>query len=358
MPAGVARWPWPHLIWLSLLVFADLQLWLTGGLFYASSTTDVWLKALVTDAVDSGLFYLNWFWLMPYLLTRRGLAWYSLGALGGLLLFVALRSGVGVFLDEAAQLGASPVPLAVRLKVLGTTHLLLGMLILGLSFGLRLSGDYLRERRSRQELEQRQLATELSLLKAQLNPHFLFNTLNNIYSLTLQRSALASEAVLRLSELMRYQLYESSDDAVPLVQELRQLRSFVALQALRLPPEVADEAIPVTLMLPPGAEYVYHIPPMLLLPLVENAFKHGDLAARPHVAWLTLQLDADGRLQFSVRNFVSLNGAALAQPGGLGMVNLQRRLELLYPGRHQLTVQAGAEEYLVSLILEPAPRPY
>jgi LytS/YehU family sensor histidine kinase len=232
-------------------------------------------------------------------------------------------------------------------------HLPLGGLILLLSAGLRLAGDYLRQREDRRELERQHMRTELSLLKTQLQPHFLFNTLNNIYSLTLQASPQAPEAVMRLAELMRYQLYDSTDDLVPLAREIKHLRGFLALQLLRLPPDEADEALPFTVLLPPGAEYARRLPPMLLLPLVENAFKHGDLAARPLVARLHLQLEPDGRLLFSVLNYCGHQAASdPAPPGGMGLTNLRRRLELLYPGRHRLTVAATVTEYQVKLEMQ------
>lgn len=200
-------------------------------------------------------------------------------------------------------------------------------------------------------MEQQHLRTELALLKTQLHPHFLFNTLNNIYSLTLNCSPQAPEAVLRLSELMRYQLYDSAADTVPLAREISHLQSFLTLQHLRLPPDEADEAIQFTVLLPPGAEHAYQLPPMLLLPLVENAFKHGDLTARPHVVRLSLQLADDGQLHFSVRNRLAY-GTPPEAPGGVGLANLKRRLTLLYPERHALVVVENNEEYSVRMTLQ------
>jgi hypothetical protein len=344
---------WPHLVWLGLLVYTDVQLWFTrAGLYYTAPTEPItfWRNALLADALDCALFYLNYLVLQPRLFReRRGLAY--LGAVvAALLLFTLGRVWLSVLLAEGAQQGQFALSPAAHAQLLLAYHLPLGGLILLLSAGLRLAHDYWQEREQRRELEQQHLRTELSLLKTQLHPHFLFNTLNNIYSLTLQASPQAPEAVMRLAELMRYQLYDSTDDLVPLIQEIRHLRGFLALQLLRLLPDEADEAVPFTVLLPPGAEYARRLPPMLLLPLVENAFKHGDLAARPHVARLRLQLEPDGQLLFSVRNYCApAGGPALVAPGGMGLTNLQRRLELLYPSRHSLTITGSATEYHVTL---------
>lgn len=350
LPRFLKRLPWPHLVWLGLLLYFDVQLRLLRvGPFLPVLEDHFWLNALLTDILDSGLFYLNWL-LMPRLFVRTRLAAYFLALAVGLAAFTALRIGLSYALEEVKIQGV-PQTLAYYVRVLQSYYLLLGGQILLLSFFLRLAGDYLRERDDRRELEKQHLRTELALLKTQLHPHFLFNTLNNIYSLTLNGSPQAPEAVLRLSELMRYQLYDSADDTVPLAREISHLQSFLTLQHLRLPPEEADEAIQFTVLLPPGAEYVYQLPPMLLLPLVENAFKHGDLAARPHVVRLSLQLADDGQLHFSVRNRLAPVPAPAA-PGGMGLVNLRRRLALLYPGRHDLRVVANAEEYSVRMTLQ------
>lgn len=351
-PALLKRLPWPHLVWLGLLLYFDIQLRLLRvGPFLPMLEDNFWLNAFLTDVLDSGLFYLNWL-VMPRLFVRTRLPAYFLVLGLGLAAFAALRIGLSYALEEVKIQGV-PQTLAYYVQVLQAYYLLLGGQIVLLSFFLRLAGDYLREREDRRELEKQHLRTELALLKTQLHPHFLFNTLNNIYSLTLNCSPQAPEAVLRLSELMRYQLYDSADDTVPLAREISHLQSFLTLQHLRLPPDEADEAIQFSILLPPGAEYAYQLPPMLLLPLVENAFKHGDLTARPHVVRLTLHLTEDSQLHFSVRNRQAPHATPEA-PGGVGLANLRRRLALLYPRQHDLVVVANAEEYSVRMTLHLA----
>ncbi|AHJ99259.1 sensor histidine kinase [Hymenobacter swuensis] len=348
LPSFLRRLPWSHMAWVGLLLYFDVQGWLLRqGVLIPPLKDNFWPLAITTDILDSGLFYLNWL-LMPRLFARRQLGLYLLVLVAGLAAFCGLRIGVSYYFDEVKVQGVSQ-PLAYYVQVLQSYYFLLGGLILLLSFFVRLAGDYLQERDNRQELEKQHLRTELELLKTQLHPHFLFNTLNNIYSLTLNGSPQAPEAVLRLAELMRYQLYDSADDLVPLSREIGHLQSFLTLQHLRLPTDDADEAIQFTVLLPPGAEHVCRLPPMLLLPLVENAFKHGDLTARPHVVRLSLRLTEDGQLHFLVRNRVAPEAA---DPGGVGLVNLRRRLALLYPGRHTLAITANAEEYAARLSLQ------
>jgi LytS/YehU family sensor histidine kinase len=147
---------------------------------------------------------------------------------------------------------------------------------------------------------------------------------------------------------MRYLLYESAADTVPLAQELRHLQGFLELQRLRLPLAEAAAAIVLHAQVAPEV-LAAPVAPLLLLPLAENAFKHGDLAARPAVG-LELEATAAG-LRFVVHNFVAATPAGPLPAGGLGLANLRRRLALLYPDRHTLTVQAGPAEYTVTLHL-------
>ncbi|MCC3157806.1 sensor histidine kinase [Hymenobacter sp. 15J16-1T3B] len=312
---------------------------------------NVVLRSLVTDALYAGIFYLNWRELIPRLLARGQVVLYALSVVLLLALFVGLRLASFHWVYTAVWEKSMKQPTLLQLAV---PYALMGLMMAFLSSALKVTGDYLQERRNRRELERRQLLTELSLLKMQVNPHFLFNTLNNIYALASQKSDRAPEAVLRLAEIMRYMLYESAADTVPLSQELQHLRSFLALQQLRLPATGGAAILFDDAGLPAAAEWP--VAPMLLLPLVENAFKHGDLTARPAVQ-IRLELTAAGALQLVVDNAVAPEpgGAALEASGGVGLVNLRRRLELLYPGRHELRLETPPGHYRASLRLLPGP---
>ncbi len=336
-------------------------------------------RLLVEDVCAATLFYLTWSWLVPGTLGRARVMQYLLGAA---LLGLPYAAVVGWTTAQSSRKGVQisayrvtrPVPgrgngrlettIVKAAKTPGFMPTLwmrvfsscvVGAFVIGSASALRITGDYIRGQRNRRELERQQLLTELAMLKTQINPHFLFNTLNNIYSLTSRKSDKAPEAVLRLSEIMRYLLYESSTDTVPLSRELAHLRSFLDLQRLRLAAS-AQEAI-VLEMEGTAPDCAHPIAPLLLLPLVENAFKHGDLTARPIAVHIALHLAADGLLRFSVLNYVAPADAARElprQPGGVGLVNLRRRLELLYPNRYALDVQTTPEQHRVTLVLLPA----
>ncbi|UOG74375.1 sensor histidine kinase [Hymenobacter tibetensis] len=331
-------------------------------------------RQLLEDIFGATLFYLTWQWLVPRTLGRARIGQYVLLAA---MLIIPYAAIVGTFTVQFANKGVKIQAYKVTRQVAGkkkpvTTivdpqkrglegpllwgvvlgSLFIGTVVVGSSTALRITNDYLRQQRNRREQERQQLLTELAMLKTQINPHFLFNTLNNIYSLTSRKSDKAPEAVLRLAEIMRYLLYESSTDTVPLSREIQHLNSFLDLQRLRLSASAQDAIrFEVTGAAPDSA---HPVAPLLLLPLVENAFKHGDLTARPVAVHISLNLTTEGLLRFSVLNYVAPADAERelpVQPGGVGLVNLRRRLELLYPGRYTLHVETLPAQHLVTLVL-------
>jgi hypothetical protein len=210
------------------------------------------------------------------------------------------------------------------------------------------------QRRFRQKLRQEQLAkqaaqAELTYLKAQLNPHFLFNTLHNIHTLAYLQSPLTPDAILRLASLMRYMLHESNASVVPLRQELHYLQDFISLQQLRY------AQTPVVQVDVEGEVDTWYLPPLLLLPLLENAYKHSPAYLQVHAIRLSLEVTA-GALTFRLRNPISTKPLPAAEPGGIGLANVRKRLQLLYPDQHSLQVTVGAEYFEVLLLLKPLPR--
>lgn len=185
---------------------------------------------------------------------------------------------------------------------------------------------------------------ELRLLREQLNPHFLFNTLNNLYGLAVQKSDQLPPLMLKLSDLLRYSLYETRDGAVPLSRELDYIRNYIGLESIRL----ADRAeIDVSLEEPAGD---YRIAPLLLIVLVENCFKHLD-AEPGQTPFVRIFI----RMQGDTLHFQSLNSkrrASLAgdrRQGGIGLENARKRLQMLYPNRHQLAANDGEDHFEVTL---------
>ena len=199
------------------------------------------------------------------------------------------------------------------------------------------------EKETRQQLEKEKLTVELELLKAQLHPHFLFNTLNNLYSLTLEGSSKAPRAVLQLSALLRYMLYECNKPMADLGKEIEVLQTYIALEKFRF-----RERLEISASFT-GDIDSQPIAPLLLLPFVENAVKHGT-SEQLDKCWMSLHLHvAKDILTFKLINSTRITEAA--RTGGLGLPNVRRRLSLLYPD-HQLKIISDEDTFMVSLTLK------
>lgn len=199
------------------------------------------------------------------------------------------------------------------------------------------------------ETEARQVKAELDLLKAQINPHFLFNTLNNIYSLVVTGHEHAAMSLIRLSSVMRYVLESGKRDLVPLNEEIRFLEDLLALEEIRL-----EDQCEITFEL--GQETVdCMVPPLLFVPLVENCFKHG-IGPDPRLNQVTITLAVGKEVVIcsTVNRVAPKLGKPLDQPAGLGLKNLKKRLEILWPGRATLECQAEGDEFRVTLTIPVA----
>jgi ligand-binding sensor domain-containing protein len=199
-------------------------------------------------------------------------------------------------------------------------------------------------RQLKTELSTQNVISEMALLKSQINPHFLFNTLNNIYSLIYQKSEDAPSAVMKLSELMRYMVYETNVDAVPLEKEINYLKSFIELQLLRLKNK---DFVHFTIE---GNIYGKTIAPMLLIPFVENAFKHGSKKVQNPGIVINLTI-GDNNLRFDVLNYYQQGAVNKDEIGGIGVENVKRRLELIHPNSHILNISQTETQYVTNLEL-------
>jgi LytS/YehU family sensor histidine kinase len=201
-------------------------------------------------------------------------------------------------------------------------------------------------RKLRDELINQRQAGELALLKSQVNPHFLFNTLNNIYSLVYHKSDEAPEAVMKFSSIMRYVLHDANSEVVLLEKEVEYLRSYVELQRLRYK---LPGLVRLTIE---GKTDGIKIAPMLLIPFVENAFTHG---SKNHQPAITVSLYAEDHLiRFEVFNFIRKNQPVTEKhDSGVGLSNIRRRLELIYPGKYSLSVREEDDQFNVNLVIQP-----
>lgn len=215
-----------------------------------------------------------------------------------------------------------------------------------LSTSVRITMEWFKNERQKKEMEAEKLGSELAFLKSQVNPHFLFNILNNICSLARKKSDLTENAIIKLSQIMRYMLQDSKDEKVSLEKEVEYLQSYIELQRLRLSETVKIDFMTV------GRPELFSIEPLLLIPFVENAFKHG--VSYQESSEISIRLNCLGHvLFFAVENhIVRRRTNTLEQGSGIGLKNVIRRLELLYPGKHQLRISDDDNQYKVELEIQ------
>jgi sensor histidine kinase YesM len=218
-----------------------------------------------------------------------------------------------------------------------------------LSTVLRVVMDWWRYQNEKQMLLTQTMQSELRFLKSQINPHFLFNTLNNLYALTLKKSDKAPEIVLKLSEIMRYMLYECNERRVYLSKEIHYIYNYLDLERLRQPKE-ADIRFVVE-----GHISEQMVAPLLFVPFLENSFKHGLNHQVQGGGFVRLRLSASGDdLEFFIENskVERLPRQDHPRSGGIGLANVRQRLEILYPDNHQLDIVDEPHRYTVTLRLK------
>lgn len=211
-----------------------------------------------------------------------------------------------------------------------------------IAVAIKLLKYWYANQQAQKDLLQEKLEAELKFLKTQIHPHFLFNTLNNLYALTLKKSDLAPAVVLKLSELINYMLYECHENLVPLEKEVKFIYNYVDIEQLRY-----GDKLDVDIRLN-GDVGKSKIAPLLLLPFVENCFKHG-ASLELEQSWVKIDIDVqDDQILFKVENN---KGSSLTTNGnqGIGITNVRRRLDLLYNGDHELKIINGNETFLVIL---------
>ena len=281
------------------------------------------------------LVYSFFYFLIPrYLLTRKFIQFFLLGAIVyGLAMWFSYVINYKVLAATGDQtywsFGAS----------------LLGQFtVLGLAVSIKLSKYWYRQREQTLAAQQQKTLAELELLKSQIHPHFLFNTLNNLYAHTLEQSVHAPEIVLKLSNLLRFMIYESRTPYISLKKEIILLQQYIELEQLRYGKRL-DVSVSVR-----GEMNEYQIAPLLLLPLVENAFKHGT-STQLEQCWISIDLYVDTEhLDFKLINSRDKERTQ-NDVGGLGLSNVRKRLEYLYPGTHQLLISEDEDVFVVSLRL-------
>ena len=307
--------------------------------------------------LHGSLFYLNYLILVPHLYLSNYKKGYLIVSVIILFVFCILLWYVNERIlfnssrfNEMKELFDAIVPEGKRIQppphqLRLLNHFYTSVLIYGFSLGLRLIQKVNKDERERKELEKERLNSELAFLKNQVSPHFFFNTLNNIYSLIDLNTETAKESVHKLSKLMRYLLYESEREKLPLSDELAFLNHYIDLMKLRLNPKVKLE-----IHFP--EKYPNHlIPPLLFIPFVENAFKHGISYRESSYIHINMKV-TENNIQFSTLNGnVISNSNENNDHSGLGLKNVKKRLNLLFPVSHILDIKSSNEQFAVNLII-------
>ncbi|WP_255077223.1 sensor histidine kinase [Lacihabitans sp. CCS-44] len=293
------------------------------------------------------LFYFNLFVLAPSFIIDKNIVYFIVVALG-LVLFLYVNHFIYSKLSALANVSDTATAKSATDKrwevfpryIFPSIFYILTLLVSNIHF---LLNERRNENEEKQKMQIEKIATELSMLKLQISPHFLFNTLNNIRWMVRKQMGHTEEVVMKLSEILRYIIYEVGEAKVAIQQEVEHLKNYIELQSLRLPvPGVVAFNVSSSI----GSQ---KIEPLLFIHFVENAFKYGiDSKTAPEIVF---ELDNIGnQLIFKAKNKI-LNPTNKLENTGIGLSNIKRRLELLYANKHSLETRAEDGYYLVKLIL-------
>lgn len=329
----------PYLFWIGY--------WLIWILILSSfqDMDDALWGATISVGLQACAAYFNVLVLIPEFLEKRKYLTYGLLALIVLVVLTRLH----LFLINPEEVKFFRWRRDIRFPrafQFGRIYLFM-IVVLTISTAYKFAADRLQALQRQSEMARQQLQIELETLKNQINPHFLFNTLNNIYTLTYLKEDNAAPMVMRLSELLRYMLYECQGDKVVLEKEVRFIQNLVAMQ--RLKSENYEQHIQLEIS---GVEQRHRIAPLLLLGFLENCFKHSDIESNPNgIISISLSVTDADELNFSCVNTKKPGITIPKGAGGIGLKNIQKRLDLIYPERYQLVIDETDEVYKVDLKL-------
>jgi len=300
----------------------------------------IFIFSRISDALLVSFFYLNAALLIPRLFYKKRYFVYTLSVIGSFTAYVTITWVLWISLTKMSA------DFSLDKHIFFSTFIFL--FILACSIAYKTIRDKIINDQLVKEKENENLKTELSLLRSQVSPHFMFNVLNNMVALARKQSDQLEPSLIKLSSLMRYMLYETDEEKVSLEKEMDYLQSYIDLQQQRFGKKVM---INVT-MCPP--DKMYDIEPMLLIPFVENAFKHGTgLIENAHI-YIELKAEKN-MLCFKTSNkFDPTSTEIKDKASGIGLVNVQRRLQLLHPGNHTLNITKDNTVFTVSLTINLA----
>lgn len=338
---------WCFFISTSLIQFYESPFHLNND-FYAQ-----WFTGII-------LFYLNYVYLVPYLLLQKKYGYYISIIFALTILFMVIRYHFTIteFQEMKPRNGLDfqKVPLhgnanftiggpgrnqPIIFKIIPSFFYIL---IVAISTIIKTLSEFYNDQQNKLISESNRTTAELNYLRKQTNPHFLFNSLNSIYSLAHKKSDLVPDAIVTLSEMMRYMLYETDNKTVLLEKEINYIKNYIELQKLRLN---NIENININIH---GDTKNKYIEPLLLISFIENAFKYG--TDYKGSAYVKIKITIDGNiLNFWVENKIE-NNKKVPENSGIGLTNIKNRLLLLYPNAHTLKLTTTESKYTVNLILQ------
>lgn len=318
-------------------------------LFWKATDADILRKIIhftVVILTFFSVFYINYFVLIERLLFRKKIWQFVVSEL----FFILFVGYISYLWKEANPLMPEP-PKTDHVETISKTmifffrDMLALVLVFGVSLAVKTTSKWYQMEIEYQEAEKRRTEAELTNLRQQLNPHFLFNTLNNIYSLIAISPDKAQNSVLELSKLLRYALYENDHNFVPLQHEVDFIKNYIELMRIRLTSNIEVKA---NIEISSVSNQL--VAPMLFISLVENSFKHGISPLHPSFIHITIH-ELSNQLHCTIRNSCFPKSSADQSGSGIGLDNLRRRLQLIYPSQHTFTAQKEDNTFVAQLII-------
>ncbi|WP_408046799.1 sensor histidine kinase [Tenacibaculum crassostreae] len=328
-----------------LKIFLHFFLWLLLFIYPMASLTDQYLinRNWLSLASILVAFYLNYFVLVDgFFLKNKKLQFYVLNVLLVVVLYILIGYIIGNTIFHPSFNGE---PLReIRSGAMTTVQVILPIILsIGMCVGLKVNAHLNKNKLLLQEVKQTQLNAEIKYLKYQVQPHFLFNTLNNIYALIDTSPIKAKQSIHTMSKMMRYVLHEASNNKVPLVKEIEFLERYIDLMQLRVSSNLRlEKNFPII-------NQPIKIAPLILITFIENAFKHGIDAIKD--SYITIDLEIEKKqLKYSVINS-SFPEKEKITDSGIGLENLKKRLAILYPNKFSLITKEENNTYIAQLTL-------
>jgi two-component system sensor histidine kinase AlgZ len=332
------------------VVLLHLSFWCVYASFFLYQISsrpgqDLSLGVIILRAAINVLFsvtvaYLNYFLFLPRFLLKRRLWLYLLEFVGPFALIMFARIQLQRYVVDGYTYQETFFYSTIYIVQVTATTLFI-VIFIGL---LRFAEDWFELEARKKEIENEKLTAELNFLKAQINPHFLFNTLNNLYYLAYTKSENTTEVIAKLSQMMRYMIYDSNYPQVPLTKEIEYMQNYISLERLRL-----NNQIPIQFEIKGSTESIL-ITPLIFITFLENAFKHG-VSNNSTGSWVNISVEMKGKeCIYTVENSkIVKTNPVKEEKSGFGLQNVQRRLELSYPGRFQLKSEDRPDSYFVQL---------